>query len=88
MAGLVEFVGIHRKRRGNDMNVSEFKAFFKGLTATGTDGSLSPKQVSALMKAVEELKEAPVIGPSINDSRLIPPSNPLYPPIVPYKVTC
>ena len=88
MAGLVEFVGIHRKRRGNDMNVSEFKAFFKGLTATGTNGSLSPKQVSALMKAVEELKEAPVIGPFINDSRLIPPSNPLYPPIVPYKVTC
>ena len=71
------------------MNVSEFKAFFKGLTATGTDGSLSPKQVSALIKAVEELKEAPpVIGPIINDPRLIPPSNPSYPPIVPYKVTC
>ena len=68
------------------MNVSEFKAFFNGLTATGTDGSLSPKQVSALMKAVEELKEeAPVIGPFINDPRLIPPSEP---PIVPYKVTC
>jgi hypothetical protein len=68
------------------MNVSEFKAFFKGLTATGTDGSLSPKQVSALIKAVEELKEAPpVIGPIINDPRLIPPSHPLVPP---FTITC
>ncbi len=42
------------------MNVSEFKAFFKGLTATGTDGSLNPKQVSTLIKAVEELEDAPI----------------------------
>ena len=41
------------------MNVSEFKAFFNGLTATGTDGSLSPKQVTALIKAVEELEDTP-----------------------------
>lgn len=62
------------------MNISEFKAFFKGLTAVGTDGSLSPKQVSELIKAVEELKEEPPVFP--------PYFPPLEPPIVPYKVTC
>ena len=68
------------------MNLSEFKAFFKGLTATGTDGSLSPKQVSALMKAVEELKETQIPeGSFTNAPRFIPPP---YPPIVPHKVTC
>ena len=72
--------GILHKKRGSEMNVSEFKAFFKGLTATGTDGSLSPKQVSALMKAVEELKEEPLTFPPY-----FPPYEPLVPP---YKVTC
>ena len=62
------------------MNVSEFKAFFKGLTATGTDGSLSPKQVSALIKAIEELKEEfPAFPPYVTPSD---------PPIVLYKLTC
>ena len=74
--------GILHKKRGSEMNVSEFKAFFKGLTATGTDGSLSPKQVSALMKAVEELKETQIPEcPFANAPRFIPPS---YPPIVLY----
>ena len=67
------------------MNVSEFKAFFKGLTATGTDGSLSPKQVSALIKAIEELKEE---FPALTAKTLPPYVTPYDPPIVLYKLTC
>ena len=71
------------------MNAKEFKAFFAGLEA-GMDGEvLSGKQMEALKKAVEELREegppAITYPPGVRDTEF--PGKCGEPVIVPY-ITC